>query len=113
MIPKAIKREPRILPWYPEWTRRAECAKYPLEYVDLVFFDYQNRSRLIREAKAICAVCPVIRNCYKQNRYVPLGIFYGMTAIERWRANGGKGYPIGNKVGWDSWPKLLAKQMAN
>lgn len=89
-------RETPSLPWYPEWTRDAECAKYSLDFIDEVFFDYGRNAHKIGQAKAICAMCPVIRKCYQQNREVPIGIFYGMTAVERWRQRGLKGYPTTN-----------------
>jgi hypothetical protein len=87
------KQEPIHLPWYPEWTRDAACAKHPLDVIDDLFFDYGRNKRKIQEAKAICGTCPVIRKCFQQNREVPIGIFYGMTAIERWRERGLTGYP--------------------
>jgi len=108
---KAIKREPRELPWYPEWTKHAECAKMSPVLADHFFFEYGNNVRIIDKAKAICAQCPVIHLCREQNRYVPFGIFFGMTALERWRWNGFKGYPQSNKVGWNSGLNELAKRM--
>lgn len=107
MAIKAVKREPRELPWYPEWTRFAECRKYSLDFVDEVFFEHGNNGRLIATAKAICAQCPVIHKCREFNRYVPFGIFFGMTALERWRWNGFKGYPQSNKVGWTNGMRNL------
>lgn len=104
---KAITRMPRDMPWYPEWTKFAACAKYSIEFIDDVFFDYGNNGRKIKMAKAICAKCPVIHKCREQNRYVPMGIFFGMTAIERWRWNGYKGYPNSNKVGWSYKPRMV------
>lgn len=94
---KGITKEPRYLPWYPEWTKRAECAKYDLALTDALFFDYGRNARRINRAKAICNVCPVIHQCFRQNLKVPLGIFAGMTALERWRFRGLKGYPNTNK----------------
>src|ERR1700757_490461 len=102
MLIKGYKVPPRFLPSYPEWTLQAECAKYPIKYVEEVFFDYNKNARKIQQAKAICAVCPVIRQCYRTNREVPMGIFYGMTAIERWRERGLKGYPSTSK-GFTFW----------
>jgi hypothetical protein len=88
-----IKREPRYLPWYPDWTVNAECAKYPIEYTDDLFFNYGRNKAKIQAAKSICNSCPVIKLCYRDNHEIPMGIFYGMTAIERWRERGLKGYP--------------------
>lgn len=105
---KAIKREQRFLPWYPEWTRFAACAKLSLDYVDEIFFDHGNDGRKIKKAKEICAGCPVIHKCREQNRYIPVGIFFGMTALERWRMNGLKGYPSSNKVGWTHMDRRMA-----
>jgi len=98
MTIKSIPMNAREIFWYPEWTRYAECAKYPIEFVDSIFFESGNNGRKIRIAKNICAACPVIHKCREANRYVPLGIFFGMTALERWRWNGFKGYPNSNKI---------------
>src|SRR5271154_1887166 len=88
-IPKEIP------PWYPEWTANAACAHTELSFIELddIFFDYGRNKVKIRKAKKICAMCPVIKKCYRTNREVPIGIYYGMTAIERWRERGLKGYP--------------------
>lgn len=109
---KAIKREKRELPWYPEWTKAAACAKLSIEFIDEIFFEYGNDKRKIEMAKGICAGCPVIHKCRKQNRYVPFGIFFGMTALERWRWNGFPGYPQSNKVGWNRGLNEMAARMA-
>lgn len=83
---KGITRTPREqLPWYPEWTKDAECAKYSLEYVEEIFFDYGRNAAKISAAKGICAECSVIKNCYRTNKWVPMGILFGMTWLERWR----------------------------
>lgn len=84
------------IPWYPDWVLRAACRNLTTETIDKVFFNYGRNKNRIKEAKAICAICPVIRRCYRDNREVPQGIFYGMTAIERWRERGLKGYPNTN-----------------
>ena len=77
------------LPWYPEWTKRAACAGVDVN----VFFNYGRNKRLIEEAKRYCRSCPVIAECAETNLEVPSGIFGNMTAIERWRKRGRKGYP--------------------
>src|SRR5256885_1064519 len=94
---RTIPKRDTQLPWYPEWTKKASCAKVPLAIVDDIFFNYGRNARKIRAAKAICGTCPVIRKCFRMNREVPLGIFYGMTAIERWRERGLPGYPSTSK----------------
>lgn len=95
---KGATRIPREMPpWYPEWTIDANCTPektgLSIAELDEIFFDSGKRSRLIKKAKAICATCPVIRNCYEANREIPLGTFYGKTQLERWRLRGMKGRP--------------------
>ena len=100
MLYNGFKREPRELPWFPEWTENANCTPkatgMTLDELDLIFFDHGKKTKLIRKAKAICATCPVIKECYLSNRNIPKGIFFGMTELERWRLNGNKGYPSHN-----------------
>lgn len=100
MIKGRLAREQRELPWHPEWTMDAACTPKnsgkTLRQLDEIFFDHGKKTRLIGKAKAICATCPVIRECFKMNRDIPHGIFFGMTELERWRLNGNKGYPHHN-----------------
>ena len=79
----------REMPWYPEWTADAACAGMDVN----LFFDYGRSSRRIAQAKEVCNSCPVRIECLETNMKVPMGIFGGLTAIERWRLRGKSGYP--------------------
>lgn len=62
------------------WVREARCAKP--EYVSVNFFPRSGESG--NEAKAICAECPVRKECLEHalTNHVS-GIWGGMTARER------------------------------
>jgi hypothetical protein len=100
----------REIPWYPDWVIKAACRNLPRDIIDRLFFDYGRNKLRIQEAKRICATCPVIRKCYHDNREVPQGIFYGMTAIERWRERGLKGYPNSN-VAYSYFAQFFGKSV--
>lgn len=63
-----------------EWLEYAACADVGVE----LFFPPDERSPLVAEAKAICAVCVVRAECLAwAMKNKPEGIWGGMTADER------------------------------
>lgn len=97
MIKGRMAHAQEEMPWHPEWTIDANCTPQrtgmTLDELDEIFFEHGKKTKLIRKAKAICATCPVIRECYRTYNTTPYGIFAGMTELERWRRNGNVGYP--------------------
>ncbi len=65
-----------------DWRQRAECA----HYTGLVDF-FPARGESAREAKAICAACPVQRECldYALQSEAAYGVWGGLTERERHR----------------------------
>ena len=77
-------RAPRDFAW--EWQLDAACAGMDVSQ----FYGPDNErgmavARRERQAKAICARCPVIAECLKQalDTNEPYGVWGGMTADER------------------------------
>lgn len=62
-----------------DWLERAACRGMDPE----IFFPSQGMDG--REAKAICATCPVTQECldYAESNKERIGVFGGMTAQER------------------------------
>ena len=66
----------------PAWQEHAACRGAPTQ----MFFPEKGNEGIIqaREAKAICAVCPVVSECLSFALSLPgPGIYGGMTARER------------------------------
>lgn len=61
------------------WVSRAACRDMDTELF------YPTRGESVREAKAVCARCPVIEECLEWALAVPekFGIFGGLSALER------------------------------
>ena len=82
----------RIFAW--EWQLDAACAG-----MDTALFYQADNERGAsvrnreRKAKAICATCPVIRQCLKDalDSNEPYGVWGGMTADERYRLANNRG----------------------
>lgn len=69
----------------PEWHERAACKGL----TDLM---YSERGESTREAKAVCASCPVRRQCRESalERNEQWGVWGGMSGKERRRARRGR-----------------------
>ncbi len=77
-------RAPDTLPNILTWAARAACQGQDL---NLFFSDAEQK---VRQAKAICAACPVRRQCLdealrSEGASVGAGVFGGLTADERTR----------------------------
>jgi WhiB family redox-sensing transcriptional regulator len=66
----------------PAWHAHAACLGHP---PDLFFPDHRNCIRQVRQAKAICATCPVTSEClaFALEQDETFGIFGGLTPVER------------------------------
>lgn len=112
--PRALPRYipiTRDIPWWPEWTRHGECLKYDPE----IFFDIGVSGRnpeKIKRAKAVCAKCPVIRLCLRDNIAVPYGVFGGMTPGERLKALGILRQKTPYRVGFSNYVRSYTKYAA-
>lgn len=73
------------MPRYEEWKRRAACAG--IEDPDRIFFppSVKGHRTDTREAKSICAKCPVRKTClaYAVVYREPRGVWGGMSESER------------------------------
>jgi len=47
-----------------EWMRKGNCAKLSREYLDQWFFPDKVDAKATREAKGVCANCPVVQECF-------------------------------------------------
>lgn len=65
-----------------EWRRRAACRDQPTE----LFFPHRGEEAMRRLALAICRRCPVREECLATHRREPFGIFGGVPARRRRRA---------------------------
>lgn len=68
-----------------DWQKRAECAKK--EHLDKVPLFFSNKTEDKRDAKALCGVCPVRRECAKmalEERHLS-GIWGGNDEVENRR----------------------------
>jgi hypothetical protein len=106
MIKNQDVRIRKVLPAYPNWVRDAACAKYSIAFADAHFFAHRNSEEKIEIAKEICHSCPVIVQCYQMNKDIPAGIFYGMTAIERWRMKTGNPIPVTKEEKEREWHRF-------
>jgi WhiB family transcriptional regulator, redox-sensing transcriptional regulator len=66
-----------------EWATRGECNKYDpnLHYPEGE--RTQKAQDKIRQAKAVCAVCPIIAECRVRGMNEVFGIWGGLTESER------------------------------
>jgi WhiB family redox-sensing transcriptional regulator len=66
----------------PAWHAHAACLGHP---PNLFFPDHRNCIRQVRQAKAICATCPVTSEClaFALEQDETFGIFGGLTPVER------------------------------
>jgi WhiB family redox-sensing transcriptional regulator len=69
----------------PEWHAKAACKSLPYE---MFFCEGRGHPAVIlaRKAKAICATCPVIKECAAYGQNEQYGIWGGTTAKSRRRA---------------------------
>ncbi len=69
----------------PQWTRDAACRNTKAEDVTNVMYPHAANHRGIAAAKAICAGCPVVRECLADamSRRESDGVWGGLTAEER------------------------------
>lgn len=72
------------------WLDRAACATLSPQTADTVFFPHRENADTTRQARALCATCPVLEECrrdcdeWEGLRYTIYGVVAGQTARQRY-----------------------------
>jgi WhiB family redox-sensing transcriptional regulator len=74
-------RNTKLLPAHPEWMRQATCLSVDPD----LFFPEKSHPETVREAKKVCAICPVTLDCLEHALAAKetYGIWGGLDAKER------------------------------
>ena len=68
------------------WELDSECRKMPLHVAERLFFPTYETKKNVREAKEICARCPVMAQCRELGLTLPTtwpGVFGGLSRWDR------------------------------